>query len=128
MLNKKVEVGRLMNAIGHLTVGISAFNPEAKNLLEYKDLEGKEMGNISHHAVIVLKAKNSNQLLALKHSADAENIENSCFTESMTIGSSSEQVQASAEKKLEDHEFFGVCLFGSVEKIQPFTKKFSLWK
>ena len=127
VLNKKIEPGKLMNALGHLTLGISAFQPENKNLLQYSDKTDVSFGNISHHAVIVLKAKNSNQRLTLKNTAYESGIENSCFTESMTVGSSAEQVSTTKEKAAEDHEFFGVCLFGDVEKIQPLTKKFSLW-
>ena len=127
VLNKKVEEGRLMNAVAHLSFGISAFQPENKNLLQYSDKNDISFGNISHHAIIVLKAKNSNQLHTLKNAADEQNIENSCFTETMTLGTSAEQHSTTAETKSEDHEFFGVCLFGNTETIQPLTKKFSLW-
>lgn len=128
ILNKKIEPGKLMNALAHMALSISAFVPEAKNLLEYVDADGDFHGNISHHAVIVLRADNSNKLRTTKKAAQEADIEYADFTSSMTVGASADQVQATAEGKDEELEYFGLMLFGEVEKIQPITKKFSLWK
>ena len=64
ILNKKIEVGRLMNALGHMTAGLAGGNnlTEDMCLLQYEDKNGGKHQNISHFPFIVLKADNSNKI------------------------------------------------------------------
>ncbi len=59
VLNKQIEIGRLFNALGHMSAGLVA----SKNLgefcfLQYQDLGQSIHPNISHYPFIVLKADN----------------------------------------------------------------------
>lgn len=60
VLNKKIEPGRLMNALGHTTAGLVAGieNTDELCFLQYHDKDGGIHPNISHYAFIVLKADN----------------------------------------------------------------------
>lgn len=46
----------------------------------------------------------------------------------MIVGSSEEQVNATAETAEQDLEYFGICMFGDVAELKEFTGKFSLFK
>ncbi|MBI5414718.1 lysine--tRNA ligase [Candidatus Peregrinibacteria bacterium] len=128
VLNKKVEIGRLFNAVGHIMVGLGAGSTSDLHLLEYSDEDGGIHPHISHFGVIALKADNSNQIRTLREQAIKAGIEYNDFTSTMTIGTSENQFRSTAETKEADLEYYGICLFGDAEKIDPLTKKFSLWR
>ncbi len=50
------------------------------------------------------------------------------FTSTMTVGTSADQLQRTKETPEAELEYWGICLFGSTDEIQPLTKKFSLFK
>lgn len=128
VLNKKVEIPKLMNALGHMAAGISGAHPEDKNFLQYQDADEGIHPNISHFPFIILRADNGNKIRTLRKQAQELGVECVDFTESMSIGTSAEQLQKTAEISEENLEYFGLCLFGETEKINALTKKFSLWR
>lgn len=50
LLNKKISVGVLMNALGHMTAGLAGGSGKASEMcfLQYKDKDGGVHPNISH--------------------------------------------------------------------------------
>lgn len=128
VLNKKVEPGKLMNALGHMSAGISGMNPAEKQFLEYRDADQGIHPHVSHFPFIILRADNSNKLRTLRKAAKDAGITCTDFTNTMTVGTSAAQLQATKNTPEQDLEYFGVCLFGDSEKIDPLTKKFSLWR
>lgn len=50
------------------------------------------------------------------------------FTSSMTVGTSTEQVERTRQTKEADLEYWGMCLFGETEKLKEMTKRFSLFR
>lgn len=130
VLNGKVELGRLLNALGHMTAGLISIirDKEALCFLDYRDRDGGLHPGISHYPFIVLKAENSNQLRRLRAEALALGIPTTDFVQSMIVGSSAEQLRATSELSDAEHEYFGVCLFGSTEALRPLTKRFSLFR
>ena len=129
VLNKKIEVGKLMNALGHMTAGLvgGASNIPAMCFLPYEDKEGGKHPNISHFPFIILKADNSNQIRTVRNEAIARNIQFTDFTSTMTIGTSEEQVNNTKNTEEMNLEYYGICLFGETETLRQFTKKFSLF-
>ena len=129
ILNKKIEVGRLMNALGHMTAGLAGGNnlTEDMCLLQYEDKNGGKHPNISHFPFIVLKADNSNKIRRVRNEAMARGIPFTDFTSTMIIGTSEEQVNATKNINEEDLEYYGICLFGDTEILREFTKNFSLF-
>ena len=129
ILNKKIEVGRLMNALGHMTAGLAGGNNLSQEmcLLQYEDKDGGKHPNISHFPFIVLKADNSNQIRSVRNEAMKRGIFFSDFTSTMTIGTSEEQINNTKQSPELELEYYGICLFGETDILREFTKKFSLF-
>jgi uncharacterized protein DUF2000 len=130
VLNKKVEIGRLLNALGHMTAGLAGGHPDSSNfnLLRYTDADGGVHPNISHFPYIVLKADNSNQLRTLRNELIGRGLPCTDFTNTMIIGTSQEQQNATKATHEADLEYFGVCTFADTETLRSLTKRFQLFK
>ena len=129
ILNKKIPVGKLLNALGHMTAGLVGGFGNAAELyfLDYLDKDGGIHKNISHFPFIVLKADNSNQIRKVRNEVIAKNINFTDFTSTMTIGSSQEQLEGTKNINEADLEYYGLCLFGPTDVLKEFTAKFSLF-
>ena len=130
VLNKKIETGKLMNALGHMAVGLgsSYINKEAMRFDSYFDKDGGEHSNISDNPFIILSAANSNQIRALRNALKENNIPFTDFTSTMTVGTFAEQKQRTSETPELELEYYGICFLGEKDKLLELTKKFSLWK
>jgi hypothetical protein len=130
VLNKKIETGKLMNALGHMAVGFTALYPETEQL-DFDDYIDKDSGvhpSISDNPFIVLAADNANQIRTLRNALKQKNIPFTDFTDTMTVGTAEEQKQRTNETPELELEYFGICFFGDNEELRELTKKFSLWK
>lgn len=130
VLNKKVDIGRLMNALGHMTAGLAGGYGKSADMyfLQYRDKDGGDHPHISHFPFIVLKADNSNQIRNIRKEAINRGIIYTDFTSTMTVGTSEEQVKATQESEEENLEYYGICMFGATDELREFTGKFSLFK
>lgn len=130
ILNKKIETGRLMNALGHMTAGLAGSTGETEPMcfLDYKDKDGGVHPGISHFPFIVLAAENSNQIRKVRSEAISRKIPFTDFTRTMTLGTSQEQIEATRASAEIDLEYFGIVLFGKTQELKTFTGKFSLFK
>lgn len=130
VLNKKIGVGSLMNALGHMSAGLSGSYPDvaAMRFDSYVDRDGNDHKSISDHPFIILAADNSNQIRTLRQSLIAAGIHFVDFTSTMTIGTYQEQKVRTRETPEADLEYYGICMFGDSELIKTLTKKFSLWR
>ena len=130
VLNKKVETGRLFNALGHMTAGLAGGYGKEDDMcfLQYEDKDGGIHPHISHFPYIVLKADNSNQIRSVRNECILKSIPFTDFTSTMTVGTSAEQQQQTKETSEAELEYWGICMFGSTVEIQALTKKFSLFK
>ena len=130
VLNKKIETGKLMNSLGHMTAGLAGGFGKGHEMsfLEYKDANGNLHPNISHFPFIILKAENSNQIRKVRNEATARNIMLTDFTSTMTVGTSKEQQERTANTPEAELEYWGICLFGDANSLKEFTGKFSLFQ
>jgi hypothetical protein len=130
ILNKKVELGRLMNALGHMTAGLVGGYAKAQDMhfLEYQDKDGGIHPYISHFPFIVLKAENSNQIRTVRNELLKRTIPFTDFAHTMIVGTSEEQQKATSETTEADLDYFGICMFADTNTLKEFTKKFSLFK
>jgi hypothetical protein len=130
VLNKKIETGRLMNALGHMTAGLAGLVGKGSDMsfLEYRDKDGGLHPGISHFPFIVLAADNSNKVRTVRNEAIKRNIPYTDFTSTMTLGTSREQVEATAATSEADLEYFGIVMFGKTFELKEFTGKFSLFR
>jgi hypothetical protein len=129
ILNKKIEPGRLMNALGHITAGISGGSGKSNEMhfLQYQDKNNGIHPNISHFPFIVLKADNSNKIRKVRYECVKRNIPFSDFTSTMIIGTSQEQQDATKNTYEEELDYYAIVLFGSTTELKEFTGKFSLY-
>lgn len=130
ILNKKIETGRAMNALGHMTVGLAGGSGKFEEMcfLQYKDQNGGTHPNISHFPFIVLKADNSNKIRTARNECIARGIPFSDFTSTMTLGTSEEQQNATAKTPEAELEYYGIVMFGDTNILKEFTGKFSLYQ
>ncbi len=130
ILSKKAETGRLMNALGHMAAGLVGGHglDSEGTFLDYQDRDGSVHSPISHFPFIVLSADNSSQLSKVIEGAKELGIPYNFFTDTMTIGGSDPQREATQAKSASELEYWGVCLFGETEQLKPLTKKFSLFR
>ena len=130
VLNKKIETGKLMNALGHMTAGLAGGYGKQDEMcfLQYEDKDSGKHPNISHFPFIVLQADNSNKIRTVRNEAIKRNIPFTDFTSTMTVGTSAEQVQATKLSPETDLEYYGICLFGITVELKEITGKFSLFR
>ncbi|HUQ85356.1 MAG TPA: DUF2000 domain-containing protein [Candidatus Limnocylindrales bacterium] len=126
ILNKKIEIGKLMNALGHMAAGLGGGSKKAGLMyfLEYFDKDGGLHPNISNYPFIVLAADNSSQIRTARIGAIERGISFTDFTSSMTVGSTQEQLDNTANTIETDLEYYGLCMFGATQELQDITKKF----
>ncbi len=129
ILNKKMDLGRTLNVLGHISVGLSDLLEEHDAaFVDYHDNDEALHPNVSHYPFIVLKADNSNKIRTVREQAIELGITFTDFTHTMIEGGSTVQQQITSETKDENFEYLGICLFGNTETIKAITKKFSLYK
>ncbi|KKQ71283.1 MAG: hypothetical protein UT33_C0010G0007 [Candidatus Peregrinibacteria bacterium GW2011_GWC2_39_14] len=128
VLNKKIEVGKAMNALAHMTVGLVNTYSSNKDMgvISYAD---KDNGNhfASKWPYIILKADNSNKIRTLRNALIEKGIPFASFTNAMTIGTWEEQVEKSKSTPEIELEYYGICMLGEKSELNELTKKFSLW-
>ncbi len=130
VLNKKIPVPNLMNALGHMAAGLSASYQNIPDMRfdSYVDQDGGIHKSISDNPFIILAADNSNKIRTLRNSLIEREIHFVDFTSTMTVGTYFEQQQRTKETPEAALEYYGICLFGPIEQINELTRKFSLWR
>jgi len=127
VLNKKVETGKVMNALAHMTIGLVNSNPDQDmGVINYEDKDGGTH-MASKLPYIILRAKNSNKIRTLRNNLIEKEIPFASFTSAMTVGSWEEQVERSKAIPEEELEYYGICMLGEKSDLDELTKKFSLW-
>jgi len=128
VINKKIEPGKLMNALAHMCIGLgAAIGKEPLRLTDYQDADGQSHPHISEIPFIIL-TENSNKIRTLRQQALMHNIQFNDFTDTMTIGTYQEQLARTKQFKEEDLQYFGIVLFGDWDKVTELTRKCSLYK
>lgn len=144
VLNEKIPIGVLMNALGHMAAGLAGSYPNLPDMRfdSYFDQNGGEHKSISDHPFIILKAENSNQIRNLRQQIITQNLpfitsmhvrENDeyihfvDFTNTMTVGTYQDQKDKTKQTPEAELEYYGICMFGDKIILSQLTKKFSLW-
>lgn len=128
VLNKSIEPGVALNALGHMSLGLSASLPrEDLSFATYIDNNNLSYSNISKMPFIVLKAS-GNKIRNLVHQARDTKVPYTCFLNTMTGGTYKEQLERTNKTPESELIYYGALLFGPVEQLTQWTGKFSLWK
>ncbi len=128
VLNKDVETGVALNALGHIAIGLGTkLNTKTLHLDDYSDADGNIYPNISQMPFIILRAK-SGEIRKTVKAAREQNILQGIFLNTMTGGTYVEQLENTRKTSEENLIYYGCVLFGPLEEVALLTKKFSLWK
>lgn len=128
VLNKKLEIGRIMNALAHMTAWMvwKSDDIEKMWIINYQDKDNSPH-YASKHPFIILKAKNSNQIKNIRAQVIEKWLEFSSFTSAMIAWSYQEQLEESKKQSAEELEYFGLSIFWKSSDVDEITKKLSLW-
>ncbi len=129
IVNKKIEVGRALNAVSHSCAGlVASASDELREKMSFIDFLGKDSvhKSISALSLIVLRGSNGDIKKARRQFKE-QNIHFVDFTVTMTGDTYKEQLEKTKEVSDEDTEYFCVAAFGEKEVLNPITKKLSLW-
>ena len=128
VLNKRIEPGKVMNALAHMCIGLGAvIGTEELRLTDYRDADGGSHPYISEIPFIIL-CENSNKIRTLRQNALAKNVLFNDFTDTMTVGTYQEQIERTAQVKENDLIYYGMVLFGDWDVVTELTRKCSLWR
>lgn len=127
VVNRMMESALLLNATAHLAAGIMRKADEAL-FHDYSNEESGLKAHLSHYPVVILQAKNSNQLKTALLKCQEADITFNYFSTTMLGASSEAQIQATKETSLEALEFIAIALYGDTVRMLPVTKKFSVFK
>ncbi|MEI6660289.1 MAG: DUF2000 domain-containing protein [bacterium] len=130
VVNKKIEAPKLLNALGHMAVGLVNQYKSDTSLMRFRDFIDKDQTihpSTSENGFIVLRSENSNQIRILRNKLIEENIPYTDFTQTMVPGTYVDQQNEFDKTAEADLEYFGVCFFAEKDKARELTKKFSLY-
>ncbi|MCK8047051.1 DUF2000 domain-containing protein [Shewanella sp. 1CM18E] len=128
VLNKKMDIGRTVNVLGHMSVGLSnLLASDDAVYVDYTDRDSNLYSGVSHYPFIVLKADNSNKIRKVREEALTRGIKFTVFVDTMIEGGSIVQQSRTKETPELELNYLGICLFGETEVIREITKKFSLY-
>lgn len=130
ILNQKQPIGLLMNALGHTVAGFLSkqrAHLDEMAFLRYQDRDGVIDAHISQSPLIVLKAKNGNQLRTVRQAAQAAGIPWNVFTDTMLGTSAADQLQKTRNATEAELDYIALYLFGAAADLDPLTRKFSLF-
>ena len=131
VLNRKIESGVALNACAHMSACLVATADEElrkqMSFLDYVDATDI-VHPVSALSLIVLQAKNSNQIRTARNAAATAGITYVDFTETMTKDTYVEQLNRTRETAESDLEYWGLAMFGPTADLDVITKRFSLWR
>ena len=96
ILSAKLEVGRALNAASHMAAALVAeANTEQKQSMMFVDYQDADQNvhPVSGLSLVVLKAKNGNQIRTARENAKAAGLHCVDFVETMTDGTTQEQME-----------------------------------
>lgn len=131
VINKKLAPSRALNAIGHMLASLVARTDEDHRrqmmIVDYLDKVGTTHP-VSGLSLVVLQAKNANQIRKARVEAAQAGLLFTDFMESMTGGTYVEQMQRTAQLGVDDIEYWGLAVFGEKSAVDRVCGKFSLWR
>lgn len=131
LLNKKLEHGVVLNATAHMVAALmnkaESSAKESMKFLDYPDAD-EQLHPVSGLSLIVLRADNSNKIRTARQRAIEEDILYVDFIESMTGETYTEQMERTHSLQESELNYYGLCMFGSKDKIDRITSRFSLWR
>jgi hypothetical protein len=131
VLNKKIPPAAALNACAHMTATLVArADDETRrhmSFVDYTDADGNAHP-VSALSLVVLSARNSNQLRTARLEAIRAGLSHVDFTETMTQDTFVEQMARTQATREDELDYWGLGMFGPKQTVDPITRKFSLWR
>lgn len=132
VLNEKSPSGKLLSATGQLAMSLYLNASEEQRInMSFIPFLGPSSSNlitVSTCSFVVLKGT-ANQLLTLYTKSTEQKLLLAIFTSTMSFnGIKEDLIYKTTTTPLDQTEPYGVGVFGSIEEINPLTKKFSIFK
>jgi hypothetical protein len=131
ILNKRIEPGKVMNALAHCVAGavnlLGEQGREALKFLDFVDADGQKYPSISARSFIVLRGSDGD-IRKIRQQALEASVSAVCFTESMTGGTYVEQILRTKTTPTSSLVFYAIVLVGDEGVLRPLTKRCSLWR
>jgi hypothetical protein len=130
VLNGGGSIGEIMNALGHMSIGIGSGTKEKKELMmvDYIDGDGFSHKNLSELPFIILKAKKQQELVALRKKLLEKNINFIDYPNFLNLIGTFGDKEESKNFKKEDIGYLGIVIFDDWDIVTEMTKNFFLWK
>lgn len=129
-LNKTLEPGVAMNAAAHIALAMVAKATEEQRkqmqFIDYIDADGI-IHPSSALSLIILRGSGGD-LRKFRQGALESGLLCIDFLQTMTGDTYKEQLERTRQIKTEELVYYGVGIFGEIEKVNVLTKKLSLWK
>lgn len=122
IVDRNVEAGKIANAIAHCSAGINVSKYD-----EYETSNGITC-TLSNHPIIILSAKNKNQVKSSLIKADEAKLEYSFFASTMWRETPEEQVAETKSTLFDELEIIACAIYGESEEVDQTSKKFSLYR
>ena len=124
-----MEQWQVLNTVAHLS---SAFGARSeKNLFKFDTIKTGDNKNIKlniQHAIMIKKAKSSNQIREISKQAEKEEMEVAHFTKEMIETTNDNKVaEWTKGKNYKDIDFFGLLIFGPKSKVEDLTSDLKLY-
>lgn len=115
-----------LNALGHLAqaVGNAASDLE---VADYRTADGTSLGKIGRWPLVVL-AGGAAKVEEFGRAIRDSDFPNACFVETMISGGSDAQVAATSLLAGTDLPVVAVAVHGPADKLDPLTRRLSLWR
>lgn len=130
VVNKKIPSAKLLNAVGHMSLGLVNQYKQDISLMRFRDFIDRSKTihpSISENGFIVLRSENSNQIRTLRNKIIEEKIPFTDFTQTMVLGTYVDQQKEFDNTDEQNLDYFGICFFSDKDKSRELTKKFSLY-
>ena len=125
----KMEQWQVLNTVAHLSAAFGARSE--KNLFKFDTIKTGDNKNIKlniQHAIMIKKAKSSNQIREISKQAEKEEMEVAHFTKEMIETTNDNKVaEWTKGKNYKDIDFFGLLIFGPKSKVEDLTSDLKLY-
>ena len=126
IVNRNLDASLLMNATGHLAAGIMQ-KAEDGVFQDYTNDASGLQAYLSHYPVVILQAKNNNQLSTAVQKCRDAGLTYNFFTTTMFGQSTEQQIHDTKVAPPDALEFVAIAIYGDTEILKPITKKFSVY-
>ena len=125
IVNRNLDASLLMNATGHLAAGIMQ-KAEDGVFQDYSNDASGLQAYLSHYPVVILQAKNSNQLSTAVQKCKNAGLTYNFFTTTMLGQSTEQQVDDTKVASPDALEFFAIAIYGDTEILSQRNSQFKI--